>query len=365
MERRSVVQTPEGAARIPEFHIPLPYECNPSLEQASRAMWEWLDHYDLVSTERARQRTRLSLPDLSAAITWTRADADLLTLYARWLGWAFRVDDQLDEDDRFRRLQAREAAIADFCAILHGEQPSVPSAVTEALSDLCARTSRLGPQPWHAMFVHHIEQFFHTYVQEARLDGLGRTPNLRQHVDRRVYSVGMLWMWDLGETSLVRFLPDSIRNSDALFRVRRAAALQIAFVNDVFGAVRDEFTGYQHNAVGLLRARDELSYQEAFDAVGAMADDQMAVFLRERALFEEDLTRRDLPGHTRDALREHLEQITVSIRGQHSWHVRVETQRYALDDLLHASPEELSNYPDDLLARYQNEQRPNPDPYRA
>ncbi|WP_159031296.1 terpene synthase family protein [Streptomyces acidiscabies] len=359
------MKTPEGEARIPEFHIPVLYECNPLLEQASCAMWEWLDHYDLMATERARQRTRQSLPDLSAAITWTRADTDLLSLYACWLGWAFRVDDQLDEDDRFQRLQAREAAIADFCAILHGGQPAVPSALTDALKDLCARTSRLGPKPWHAMFVHHIEQFFHTYVQEARLDGLGRTPNLRQHVDRRVYSVGMLWMWDLGEATLTRFLPDTIRNNDALFRLRRAAALQIAFVNDVFGAVRDDFTGYQHNAVGLLRARDGLSYQEAFDAVGAMADDQMAVFLREHALFEEDLTRNGPPGHTREAVLQHLQQITVSIRGQHAWHATVETQRYALDDLLNASPDELGSYPDDLLTHYKNRQQPNPDPYRA
>ncbi|MFJ7269128.1 sesquiterpene cyclase [Streptomyces sp. NPDC099050] len=347
------MKTPEGETRIPRLHIPIPYVCNPLQEQASRNMWEWLDSYGLVPAGRARERTRRSQPDLSAAITWIRADLDLLTLGAHWLGWAFRVDDQLDEDDRFQRFQARAEAIRDFRAILHGEEPVTVSPLTEPLRDLWGRTSMLGPAPWRAMFLYNIEQFFDTYVQEARLDELGHTPILRQHIDRRVYSVGMLWMWDPGEADLVRLLPDDIRNSEALYRVRRAAALQIALVNDIFGSVRDEFTGYQHNAVGLLRGRDSLSYQEAFDVAGAMADEQLAVFLRERATFEDDLARRGLPDDAHTAVMEHLDQIAASVRGQHSWHVTVEQQRYALDDLLDPEQADLRSYPDDLLAGYQ------------
>lgn len=347
------MRTPEGEARIPDFRIPIPYVCNPLLEQASRNMWQWLDHYDLAPEGRARERTRRSLPDLSAAITWIRADLDLLTLGAKWLGWAFRVDDQLDEDDRFQRYQARAEAISDFRAILHGKQPAANSSVTASLKDLWNETSALGPEPWRAMFLYNLERFFNTYVQEARLDELGHTPILRQHVDRRVYSVGLLWMWDLGEADLVRFISDDIRNSEALFRIRRAAALQVALVNDIFGAVRDEFTGYQHNAVGLLRARDGLSYQQAFDVVGTMTDDQMAVFLRERAMLEHDLAGRDLPGDIYEAVTEHLDQIAASIRGQHAWHVTVETQRYALDDLLAPEANDIRSYPDDLLTHYQ------------
>ncbi|MBC7307811.1 MAG: sesquiterpene cyclase, partial [Dietzia sp.] len=257
--------------RMPEFEVPFPLERNPHLERASRSMWGWIDAHGLAPTGKARARMRRTRADLSGAYVWPRADLTTLTTGLQWLALTFRIDDQLDEDDLTERLSARMAAVDELCDVLRGLPAPGTSPVARALADLWSRTSRGRPTDWCEAFLRDFQAFLRSYATEARLSSRGAVPHLDTYLGWRMHSVGMPWLWDLDELRLPAPLPDSVRTCRAMSKLRRAGALHIALVNDVFSVRRETLVGYPYNAVTIVRDTSGCSLQEAVDRVAALA----------------------------------------------------------------------------------------------
>jgi hypothetical protein len=330
---------------MPSFDVPFPVECNPHLEQASRAMWGWIDTYGLAPTQKARARMRRTGADLSGAYVWPRADLDMLTTGLQWLALTFRIDDQMDEDDLTERLQARVAAIDELRDILRGQPAPGPSPVARALSDLWARTSVGRPIAWSNAFLRHFRAFLQSYATEASLSARGIAPRLDAYLGWRMYSVGMPWLWDLDELRLPVFLPDSVRSCGPMYRLRRAGSVHIALVNDVFSVHRETLVGYQYNAVTIIRDTHRCSLQEAADRAAELADAHVHAVVTARQELSEELDRQAVPPQARAAASDYADNIAANLSGQLIWHSSVE--RYAVDDLQPSG--RSASYPDDLL----------------
>nr|4MC0_A Chain A, Putative sesquiterpene cyclase [Kitasatospora setae KM-6054]4MC0_B Chain B, Putative sesquiterpene cyclase [Kitasatospora setae KM-6054]4MC3_A Chain A, Putative sesquiterpene cyclase [Kitasatospora setae KM-6054]4MC8_A Chain A, Putative sesquiterpene cyclase [Kitasatospora setae KM-6054] len=320
---------------IPDFYVPFPLECNPHLEEASRAMWEWIDANGLAPTERARDRMRRTGADLSGAYVWPRADLDTLTIGLKWIALTFRIDDQIDEDDTAERLPARMTAIDELRGTLHGLPVSGRSPTARALGALWQETALGRPATWCDAFIGHFEAFLQTYTTEAGLNAHGAGLRLDDYLDRRMYSVGMPWLWDLDELRLPIFLPGSVRTCGPMNKLRRAGALHIALVNDVFSVERETLVGYQHNAVTIIREAQGCSLQEAVDQVAVLVEAQLHTVLQARQELLEELDRQALPSRAREAAVDYAANVAANLSGQLVWHSSVE--RYAVDDLQSAA----------------------------
>ncbi|MER7407946.1 terpene synthase family protein [Streptomyces sp. NPDC000070] len=330
---------------MPNFDVPFPVERNPQLEQASRAMWRWIDTYGLAPTQKARARMQRTGADLSGAYVWPRAELDMLTTGLQWLALTFRIDDQMDEDDLRERLRARVATIDELCNILHGQPAPGSSPVARALSDLWAKTSAGRPTAWRNAFFRHFRAFLQSYATEARLSARGTAPRLGAYLGWRMYSVGMPWLWDLDELRLPVFLPDSVRTCGPMYRLRRAGAVHIALVNDVFSVHRETLVGYPYNAVTIIRDTHNCSLQEAVDRVAKLADAHVRAVVQARQELSGELDRQAVPPQARAAASDYADNIAANLSGQLIWHSSV--QRYAVDDLQPAG--RSASYPDDLL----------------
>lgn len=317
--------------RMPLFEVPFPVECNPHLERASRAMWRWIDAYALAPTDKARIRMRRTRADLSGAYVWPRADLDTLITGLEWLALTFRIDDQLDEDDLTERLSARVAAVDELCDVLRGMPVPAKPPVARALGDLWSKTSRGRPTHWRDAFLRHFRAFLRSYATEARLSAEGAVPDLDAYLGWRMYSVGMPWLWDLDELRLPVLLPDSVRTCGAVNRLRRAGALHIAMVNDVFSVRRETLVGYQYNAVTILRNAENCSLQEAVDQVAALAAGHLNTVVAARQELREELAKQAVPPLVHAAALDYASNIAANLSGQLVWHSSV--QRYAVDDL--------------------------------
>ncbi|GGW24306.1 terpene synthase family protein [Streptomyces alanosinicus] len=335
---------------MPEFYAPFPLERNPHLREASRRMWEWIGAMGLAPTEKAQARMRATGADLSGSYVWPRADLDLLATGLRWLALTFRIDDQIDEDDQDDRLAERAAVIADLRGILHGHPPVVGSVVTRALTQLWQETAKGRAEDWQRTFIGHFEAWLDSYSTEARLKTARRPPQLHEYLEWRRYSVGMPWLWDLGELTLPTLVPETIRECRPMRELRHAAALHIALVNDVYSVNRELLVGYPCNAVLIIQQQHSRSPQEAVDAVADQVADQVRVFQCARTALERELDKQDVSVGSRTAATAYAETCAANIRGQIAWHSQV--RRYDIDDFRRASGSEpLASYPDDLLLR--------------
>lgn len=340
--------------QMPEFYAPFPLECNPHLEEASLKMWEWIDQMGLARTARARARMQATRADLSGAYVWPHASLALLALGYKWLALTFRIDDQLDEDDREDRLEARAVAIAELQHVVHGGalagravESSVP---VRALAVLWQETEAGKPQDWRRAFVRDFDAFLTSYATEAALKSQGRVPDLREYLQVRQDSIGMLWLFDLSELGLPCFLPDHIRECAPMRRLRYAAALHIALVNDIYSLNREILVGYPCNAVLITMREQRCSPQRAVDAVADLVAEQARTFITARTELDRELDRRAVTATVRAAATAYADNCGDNIRGQIAWHSQV--MRYDTEDLSSASPGDQPSFPDDLLGRH-------------
>jgi len=219
----------------------------------------------------------------------------------KWLALAFRIDDQFDEDTPGERPAARSAAVEILCGVLHGlpASPDFPS--VRALGSLWRETSAGQPPNWRRAFVGHLEDCFRSYATEADLDARGVVPDLDEYLRMRFFSIGMPWLWDLDELRLPHVLSDDVRACAPMEKLRRAAALHIGLVNDVYSVSRESRVGYRYNVVSLLRDAQGCSFREAVDQVVPLVAERARAVLEAQEELVTELDSRCLSVESRTA----------------------------------------------------------------
>lgn len=330
---------------MPQFDAPFPLECNRHLTEASGAMWDWIEAMGLATTSSAQARMRRTGADLSGAYVWPRADLHLLTRGLKWLALTFRIDDQLDEDDGAGDARTRQEVVTGLASIVCDRAEPTAGPVPTALATLWAETSTGTPNSWRTAFASDFTAFLQSYADDANLTAHGILPSLDDYLPRRVYSVGMPWLWDLDEQRLPVYLPESVRSCRLFQELRTTASLHIALVNDVVSMPREQLTAYPHNAVLIIQRERQYSLQEAVDHVAALVSRQVTAFNRARRALPSELDRQGLDQAVTSSVLEYVSNLAANMRGQLAWHLAV--GRYATDDLDNTRPDR--NYPPDLL----------------
>ncbi|WP_328315402.1 terpene synthase family protein [Streptomyces sp. NBC_00388] len=340
---RPVEQTDEDHDfEIPEIYAPFTDTVNPHAPFVKTIAERWIEEAGLTPTPGARDRMRRTDPYGAAAYTWPHANFPELILMTKWLTTVFRLDDQLDEGPTGSHPGQCAAVIFGLYQVLDGHHPRSPSPILNAFAELWDQTRHLLPQPWTATLTANIKRWLSTYQEESLLRAAGIMPDLATYLQRREYSVGMPWLYDLATLSLHPLLPATTLTSPSMRTLRRAASLHSGLVNDLHSATREALTGYPCNAVLIIENTTGTTRQRAADTV----NDLITTLAHEMTAAQHTLTTELDHAHTpppaRAAVLLHAERITACTRGQITWHAT--SPRYATDDFTSGT----TGYPEDL-----------------
>ncbi|MFD3970100.1 hypothetical protein [Streptomyces cyaneofuscatus] len=314
---------------LPNLNIPRVTLINPSTPHAEQHGRKFVRHFGLVPNEARAERHNNCHIGTLAGHTYLQADRHRLELITAWIGCLFALDDLFDETTTGHSpKQVRK--ICD--RVLAQLPPSVGSTPTptgefdEAFKELWRRTSALMSEAWRTRFHLHLANFFDYCVWEAENRAISALPPLDEYRSRRADA--FLTYADFIEIANDAELPGEIATMKLLRTATLAAGDITLWTNDLFSWARERENGEVHNYVSLKQQIDDISAQEAVDAVGSaiririVEFDELIRKLRthfEKADFDKE----------RGALERHLTSLGQWLPGQLAWRFVSERQKSA------------------------------------
>ncbi|MFJ9678987.1 terpene synthase family protein [Streptomyces sp. NPDC101194] len=304
--------------------------CNPGIEDARKAAWEWAETNDLTLSPVARKKMIRTRPELWISLIFPTASQQHLDLFCQWLFWAFLVDDEFDDGPAGRDPRMCEAAIDRLVAVLDGAPPR--GAMEHALAGLRARTYPDRSTRWIRQFRRDTVAWLWTYYAEAVERAAGQVPTRDEFVKHRRDSVAMQPFLDLHEITAGIDLPESARSLPAYIALRNAVTDHSGLCNDICSFEKEALLGYEHNAVRLIQRDHGSTLQEAVDEAGTqLAEIAERVRRAEQELIEQ-IEAAGIHGPTRAALERCVQDYRGLVRGDFDYHARAE--RYTRPDLV-------------------------------
>lgn len=255
---------------LPNVFMPFPPAgSNPHAPQAEAAMWAWLETCGLLPTEAARLRVERTRPALMYAQWCPTAEPDVLALLTQYLAWAFMVDDEFDirSPDPARCIATVTALdlVFDPHRRAAGSDPLV-----DAFADLWRRLSLGRSEGWRKAFRSEVRAWLWTYYREAVGHLTGHLPDIDAYRSHRRDGVALYMFMDISEIASGVDLPESVRQLAAFRDLRDAAEEHMGLYNDICSLDSDERVGYRYNAALLLQDNQDLTREQAVDAVNDM-----------------------------------------------------------------------------------------------
>ncbi|WP_405587979.1 terpene synthase family protein [Streptomyces sp. NBC_01190] len=105
-------------------------------------------------------------------------------------------------EQRAYPIRIGAAVVAELYRVLDCHRPESSSPVLRAFAEPWDQTRRRLTQPWTAAFTANLKRWLLTYQEEAVLRAAGIVPDLATYLQRREYSVGMPWLYDLATLGL-------------------------------------------------------------------------------------------------------------------------------------------------------------------
>ncbi|NSC19737.1 hypothetical protein FM076_00225 [Streptomyces albus subsp. chlorinus] len=333
-----------------EFPVPFPARINRFTGRVSQQFWQWVQEQDLAPTARSRERLRRSGIELASCYCWPWADRSVLLEGMKWMFFFFRFDDQMEEGAAQRDVSRVQKAADKITGILHNQALTTTSPLARELHRTWQRTQADRPLSWVEAFRDHYCELVRSYTRQSRFnydtDRHGRVLGLSEYEDFRETAFGMDWVYDFMETSGPRgsYLPAELRSCRPMLRLRRAASLQQALLNDIFSAAREDHQDRTVNSVMIFRHTRQCTPQQAVRQVVDRIDHHLADYRQACADMRSLCHERGFEPPVTRAVMQFIKNIDAVIGGNHDWHHIV--MRYATDDVTAAQG--AYTYPDDL-----------------
>jgi (+)-beta-caryophyllene/(+)-caryolan-1-ol synthase len=323
---------------------------SPWMAQAEEEMWTWIDAFDLAPNDAVRRHIRRTRPELMAALYFPTAGPEILPLLAQYVAWGFMVDDEFDEGPIGHNVIRCEAAVKSLYTVLQQDAPVTRSPLALALADLWRRTSPYRSTGWRDQMVADIRDWLYTYLTEAHHRTSGHVPSSHEFWEHRQLTIGMRMFMDLGEIVAGTDVPEQARHCPALLAMRRAAAEQIALVNDIFSVRKDRAHGFIHNHVIIIQQTERCDLQDAIDRANELAAGCIDRFLAAEKRLPPELDAAGVDCSAGEGVLRCVDGLGALIRGNYDWHFEVE--RYT--NFEEVAPG-LPDYVPDLFARISRE----------
>ncbi|SUD48028.1 Pentalenene synthase [Nocardia otitidiscaviarum] len=321
----------------PEFFMPFASAGhNPAEAEAEKAMWQWLEHYDLVPTEPTRRRMERTRPARMYALWCPKAGPEDLALLSQYTAWAFIVDDQFDIEipDPGRTLHT----ITALNAVYDGDDP--PSGVLAvAFAELWRRLCAGRSTAWREAVRAEIRAWLWTYYTESIGRRTGHLPEMDTYRAHRRDSVALFVFLDISEIAERVDLCAAARQLPAMRLLREAAVEHMGLLNDVLSVDSDEASSYLYNSVLLAEHHYGHTRSQALTLVNSMLTqliDRMTTAI-ERLPTELDAA--GITGRDRADTLATAQNYTVYVRANLDYHYQAARYTSAPAEALeHGSP---------------------------
>lgn len=300
----------------------MPYSAaiHPDLAEASTDTRRWLDRFELLASERSRvhqlERTR---PELMAARYYPEVGHAWLLLLSRWLGWAFIVDDELDDGPAGRDAETCRRMIEMLTEVVdHDVVAEHPLA--KALKELWQATPRGRSPAWNRRFTNGFTDWLWSYHTESLQRTMRRHPSMSDYLSARRITCAMLWFADLIEPAHGIQIPEAVRTLPDWHRVRAAATEHIGLINDMFSHRKERELDYIHNAVLLTEQHGGHDTPDALSLVNDMATERINRIEAAAESMDRYLETAAVADQTKHAVVVAFDGYRALVRGNLDWH---------------------------------------------
>ncbi|MBO2446241.1 hypothetical protein J4573_04010 [Actinomadura barringtoniae] len=187
-----------------------------------------------------------------AARVFPTAELDRVELFARWLTWAFALDDAIDEAPLGTSATAVDALFEDLLKAVrrgHARPGAMPLEATGV--ELWRATVPGMSRDWRRRFLMHLEEHRAGCAEEAVNRRMGQVPGLDDYPALRRRAAAP-FLFDLIEPVLGVELPPSLRGTPSWKALLEGTADVLAWCNDVASHARESARGDVHNQVTVL-----------------------------------------------------------------------------------------------------------------
>jgi germacradienol/geosmin synthase len=274
---------------LPDFYVPYPARCNPSLETARVHSKDWAREMDMIDVP--QQGTVIwteqdfDAHDYALLCSYTHPDATPpdLDLVTEWYVWVFYFDDHfLELFKRSRDLPGARAYLDALAAFMPADgeisqEPSNP--VERGLADLWTRTVPVHTADWRRRFAESTQNLLAESLWELANISEGRLANPIEYVEMRRKVGGAPWSANLIEHAVGAEVPAAIAATRPLEVLRDTFADSVHLRNDLFSYQREvQQEGELSNSVLVFERFFSLTTQEAADAVNDLLTSRLHQF---------------------------------------------------------------------------------------
>jgi len=274
---------------LPDFYLPYPARCNPSLETARAHSKSWAREMDMIDVP--QQGTVIwteqdfDAHDYALLCSYTHPDAtpEDLDLITEWYVWVFYFDDHFLE--MFKRSQDLPGARAYLDALagfmpVDGEISQSPSnPVERGLADLWVRTVPVHTADWRRRFAESTRNLLAESLWELANISEGRLANPIEYIEMRRKVGGAPWSANLIEHAVGAEVPARLAASRPLQVLRDTFADSVHLRNDLFSYQREvQEEGELSNSVLVFERFLDITTQQAADTVNDLLTSRLHQF---------------------------------------------------------------------------------------
>ncbi|TDW96904.1 terpene synthase family protein [Dinghuibacter silviterrae] len=289
--------------KIPELYCPFPSEIHPNMAEIEAHTNQWVQDFDLISSEEMFQKYRSQKFSNMIARSYPYGDFEDLAAWCNVNTLLFIVDDNFDEGNEIRDIASFTYFVDGLLDVLErGRRCTVKKdgPILAALDDFWQSMQFRSSDIWKQKFIQGIKDTFEGGLWQFKHAIKSELPNLNEYFAMRQYlGAANLATESLEVTGKVQ-LSEPIYKSPVVHKLTEIARNTVCFANDLFSLSKEIARGSgnasEFNLVSILKRKDQLSTEDAIKDVAAIHDNEIRKFIQlaERALVYDSRTNEQL-----------------------------------------------------------------------
>jgi hypothetical protein len=265
------------AGALADITWPQDLEIHASLEAVREHSGQWLERTGLDSSPNGGWFAGIDTAWL-AAVTYPRAELDLVLVAHDWIAWLIAFDDQVDDTELGRDLhRVREVTDALGCIVSGAAVADGSSPLQVALTDVWSRMSAMASRQWAGEFRRHFSEYLSSYLWETGNRRDTRIPDVTEYLEKRLDTGAVQTCFDLSLLSC-RTSTAAPTRGDGLRKAEHCASQVISLTNDIASFEKERAQGDFHNLPSILMKHERLSETEAINRAALQVRDYVAAF---------------------------------------------------------------------------------------
>lgn len=267
--------------KIPQIFCPFPSMLNPFAKEADQHTADWVHHFDLVRSDKARERFRRARFAMLSSRAFPSAGRFKLCIAAEFNTWLFLLDDKNDES-RFGKRDFLEMVHSFVTMILNNNQVVAPAEgmpLANSFADLWKRLKKISSPAWQQRFQQSMIDYMDACLWEVDNRIRHQAPSVKDYIEKRPYTGALYADIELIEVLESIYLPDEVRHHESVQQLALACNNVVCWANDLFSFDKERRQGDVHNLVVVLKEERELGLQDALAETARMHDEEVRRFI--------------------------------------------------------------------------------------